>query len=143
MQDIFWVDACSVNHHDQTILHRCALILHETIETFEWVFHTWLHCMRGISTRGILTNQAASMHNALRSTMPETRHRCSIWHITKKFSKKLGKCKGYNEFKDDLLNDIYDSLSVPEFESSWMAVIHKHGLEDNVWLDGNFFASIL
>ncbi|KAL2893173.1 Protein FAR1-RELATED SEQUENCE 6 [Bienertia sinuspersici] len=45
---------------------------------------------------------------------------------------KLGKCKGYNEFKDEVLNVIYDSLYVPEFESSWMAVISKHGLEDNV-----------
>ncbi|KAL2896358.1 Protein FAR1-RELATED SEQUENCE 3 [Bienertia sinuspersici] len=73
--------------------------------------------------------------------MLETRHHWCIWHITEKSSQKLGKCKGYNEFKDELLNIIYDSLTVPEFESSWMAVIDKHGLEDNVWLDGNFFAS--
>ncbi|KAL2894073.1 Protein FAR1-RELATED SEQUENCE 6 [Bienertia sinuspersici] len=53
----------------------------------------------------------------------------------REISQKLGKCKGYNAFKDELLNAIYDSLSVPEFESSWMAVINKYGLEDNVWLD--------
>ncbi|KAL2894580.1 Protein FAR1-RELATED SEQUENCE 6 [Bienertia sinuspersici] len=50
-------------------------------------------------------------------------------------NRKLGKCKGNNEFKDELLDAIYDSLSVPKFES-WMAIINKHGLEDNVWLDG-------
>ncbi|KAL2897060.1 Protein FAR-RED IMPAIRED RESPONSE 1, partial [Bienertia sinuspersici] len=84
---------------------------------------------------GILTNQEAAMCNALRPTMLETHHIWCIWHITDKFSHKLGKCKGYNEFKDELLNAIYDSLSVPEFGSSWMAIINKHGLEDNVWLD--------
>ncbi|KAL2904611.1 Protein FAR1-RELATED SEQUENCE 6 [Bienertia sinuspersici] len=84
----------------------------------------------------VLTDEAAAMRNALRSTMPETRHRWCIWLITEKFSQKLGKCKGYNEFKDELLNAIYDSLSVPELESNWMAIINKHELEDNVWLDG-------
>ncbi|KAL2894805.1 DNA polymerase, partial [Bienertia sinuspersici] len=106
-----------------------------TTDTFEWEFCMWGHCMTGIALGGILTDQAATMRNALRSTMPETRHRWCIRHIIEKFSQKLGKCKGYNEFKDDLLSAIYDSLFVPEFESSWMAVINKHGLEDNVWLD--------
>ncbi|KAL2893267.1 Protein FAR1-RELATED SEQUENCE 5 [Bienertia sinuspersici] len=107
-----------------------------TTETFEWVFRTWVHCMRGIALGGILTDQAAVMRNALRSAMPETCHHWCIWHITEKFSQKLGKCKGHNEFKDELLNVIYDSLFVPEFESSWMVVINKHGLEDNLCLDG-------
>ncbi|KAL2931233.1 Protein FAR-RED IMPAIRED RESPONSE 1 [Bienertia sinuspersici] len=100
----------------------------------------------GIAPLGILTDQAAAVRNALRSTMPETRHRWFIWHITEEFSQKLGiwhiteksshAIVGYNELKDELLNAIYDSLSVPEFESSWMAVINKHGLEDNLWVDG-------
>ncbi|KAL2944081.1 Protein FAR1-RELATED SEQUENCE 12 [Bienertia sinuspersici] len=95
----------------------------------------------GNYSRGILTDQEAAMLNALRSTMPETRHHWCTWHITEKFSQKLGKCKGYNEFKDEISNAIYDSLSLPEFWSTWMAVINKHRLEDNVWLDGNIFAS--
>ncbi|KAL2905592.1 Protein FAR1-RELATED SEQUENCE 5 [Bienertia sinuspersici] len=125
-----------VNHHGQTILLGCALISHETTETFEWVFRTWVHSIRGIAPEGILNDQEAAMRNEIRSTMPETRYRWCRWHITEKFSLKLGKCKGYNEFKDELLNAIYDSLSVPEFENIWMAVINKHRLEDNVWLDG-------
>ncbi|KAL2929844.1 Protein FAR1-RELATED SEQUENCE 3 [Bienertia sinuspersici] len=131
-----FVNFIGVNHHGQTILLGCALISHDTTETFEWVFRTWVHCMRKIAPGGILTDQAIAMRNTLRSTMPETRHRWCMWHTTEKFSQKLGKCKGYNEFKDEVLNAIYDSLSVPEFESSWMAVINKHGLEDNMWLDG-------
>ncbi|KAL2905859.1 Protein FAR-RED IMPAIRED RESPONSE 1, partial [Bienertia sinuspersici] len=130
LQDILWVDARSraayeefndvvcfdttyltnqyelpfanfvgVNYHGLTILLGCALISHET----EWVSRTWVHCMRGIAPGGILTNQEAAMRNALRSTMPETRHRWCIWHIIEKFSQKLGKCKVYNEFKDELL----------------------------------------
>ncbi|KAL2893783.1 Protein FAR-RED IMPAIRED RESPONSE 1, partial [Bienertia sinuspersici] len=67
--------------------------------------------MRGIAPGRILTDQAATMQ---------------------KFSQKLGKCKGQNEFKDELLNAMYDSLSLLEFESSRMAVINKHDLEDNM-----------
>ncbi|XP_021836902.2 protein FAR1-RELATED SEQUENCE 8-like [Spinacia oleracea] len=36
-----------VNHHGQTILLGCALVSHETAETFIWLFRAWLSCMGG------------------------------------------------------------------------------------------------
>ncbi|KAL2897061.1 Protein FAR-RED IMPAIRED RESPONSE 1 [Bienertia sinuspersici] len=126
IQDILWVEARSRTAYEE---FNDMVSITMVRESYMGTLHE-----RG----GILTNQEAAMCNALRPTMLETHHIWCIWHITDKFSHKLGKCKGYNEFKDELLNAIYDSLSVPEFGSSWMAIINKHGLEDNVWLDGNF-----
>ncbi|XP_021714747.1 protein FAR-RED ELONGATED HYPOCOTYL 3-like [Chenopodium quinoa] len=83
-----------VNHHGQFILLGCALVSRETTETYKWVFQQWLACMGNRAPVAILTDQAASMRNALAQTMPTARHRWCIWHIVKKFSEKLGKCKG-------------------------------------------------
>ncbi|KAL2893088.1 Protein FAR1-RELATED SEQUENCE 11 [Bienertia sinuspersici] len=43
------------------------------------------------------------LYREKKSTMPKTHHRWCIWNIIEEFSQKLGKCKGYNEFKDELL----------------------------------------
>ncbi|XP_010696068.2 protein FAR1-RELATED SEQUENCE 4-like [Beta vulgaris subsp. vulgaris] len=126
-----------VNHHGQSILLGCALVSHENTETFEWLFRTWLLCMGGKSPGGILTDQCAAMRKALRTSMPNARHRWCLWHITEKFCAKLGMIEGYEYFKDELLNAIYDSLEPEEFEANWSSGILKYKkLSSNEWLAG-------
>ncbi|KAL2894586.1 Protein FAR-RED IMPAIRED RESPONSE 1 [Bienertia sinuspersici] len=103
-----------VNHHGQTILLGCALISHEDVETFTWLFSTWLLCMKGKAPGGILTDQDAAMRKALSVVMPQSRHRWCIWHIIKKFSEKLGMYSNYKDFKSELLHAIYDSFTQKE-----------------------------
>ncbi|XP_010681755.3 protein FAR1-RELATED SEQUENCE 6-like [Beta vulgaris subsp. vulgaris] len=48
-----------------------------------------------------------------------------------------GMIEGYEYFKDELLNAIYDSLEPEEFEGNWSAVISKYKkLSSNEWLAG-------
>ncbi|KAH9655784.1 protein FAR1-RELATED SEQUENCE [Citrus sinensis] len=42
-----------VNHHGHSILFGCGLISHEEIETFTWLFRTWLSCMFNSAPNGI------------------------------------------------------------------------------------------
>ncbi|XP_021744836.1 protein FAR1-RELATED SEQUENCE 8-like [Chenopodium quinoa] len=125
-----------VNHHGQSILLGYALVSRETTKTYKWVFKQWLACMGNRAPIAILTDQAASMRNALAQTMPTARHRWCIWHIVKKFSEKLGKCKGYKDFKSPLKAIIYKSFTVEEFERRWCECMKKFSLEDNEWLVG-------
>ncbi|KAL2904234.1 Protein FAR1-RELATED SEQUENCE 8, partial [Bienertia sinuspersici] len=64
-----------VNHHGQTILLGCALVSHENVEIFTWLFSTWILCMNGKAPGGILTDQDAAMRKALSVVMPQSRHR--------------------------------------------------------------------
>ena len=36
-----------VNHHGQSILLGCGLILNENVATFVWLFESWMKCMSG------------------------------------------------------------------------------------------------
>ncbi|XP_021743975.1 protein FAR1-RELATED SEQUENCE 6-like [Chenopodium quinoa] len=54
-----------VNHHGQSILLGCALISRETVETYAWVFKTWLNCMSDKAQTSILTDQEPAIRKAV------------------------------------------------------------------------------
>ncbi|XP_015387886.1 protein FAR-RED IMPAIRED RESPONSE 1-like [Citrus sinensis] len=80
-----------VNHHGHSILLGCWLISHEDTETFMWLFDTWLSCIFGSPSLGIITYQYRAMKNAIEIVFPNTRHQWCLWHILKKVSEKLGR----------------------------------------------------
>lgn len=123
-----------VNHHGQTILFGCALLAHETVETFEWLFRCWLEAMGGKAPDGLLTDQCPAIRKAVENTMPHSRHRWCLWHILKKFSLKLGSYSTYKTFKPELKGAIYDSYTPEEFVEKWSAVMNKYKLGNNEWL---------
>ncbi|KAH9782936.1 protein FAR1-RELATED SEQUENCE [Citrus sinensis] len=67
-----------VNHHGHSILFGCGLISHEDIETFTWLFRTWLSCMSNSAPNGIITDQDRAMKVAIQNVFPNTRHRESM-----------------------------------------------------------------
>nr|XP_029152392.1 protein FAR-RED IMPAIRED RESPONSE 1-like [Arachis hypogaea] len=83
---------------------------------------------------GILMDQCKAMRNAIEKSLPMTRHRWCIWHITKKISEKLGACKQFNEICADMTHIVWDSRSKEAFKSSWTYFINRFSLHDNNWL---------
>ncbi|XP_021762669.1 protein FAR-RED IMPAIRED RESPONSE 1-like [Chenopodium quinoa] len=148
LQDVLWVDARSraayEDFGDVTTLLGCALISQENAETFKWVFSTWIDVVGRIPPMAILTDQNAAMRKAFKNVISQTRHRWCLWHITEKFGSKLGKCKGYAEFKEELKNIIYDSLK----REMWIPAAMKHmfsaGMKTTQRSEGihNFFDEI-
>ncbi|KAG6700545.1 hypothetical protein I3842_08G117700 [Carya illinoinensis] len=54
-----------VNHHGQSILFGAGLISSEDIDTFVWLFETWLKCIDGKAPNAIITDQDRAMKNAI------------------------------------------------------------------------------
>ncbi|XP_042968993.1 protein FAR1-RELATED SEQUENCE 5-like [Carya illinoinensis] len=124
-----------VNHHGQLILLGAGLISSEDTETFIWLFQTWCNCMDGETPKAIITDQDRAMKNAISFVFPNSRHRFCLWHILKKLPEKLGSHGAFKTgLKTGLLNCVYDSHIVEEFEGSWEVLIQKYNLQDNVWL---------
>ncbi|KAF2322765.1 hypothetical protein GH714_030396 [Hevea brasiliensis] len=96
LRNILWV-------HPQ----GCALLSHEDVETFKWVFSTWLSAMGDTHPHVILTDQCESIRAAIREVMPETRHRFCLWHILSKLSEKF---KGVEDFTKVNLSEWNDGL---------------------------------
>ncbi|KAI8534595.1 hypothetical protein RHMOL_Rhmol10G0102500 [Rhododendron molle] len=125
-----------VNHHGQSILLGCGLILREDTSSFVWLFETWLACMSGCSPNAIITDQCKAMQNAISIVFLNARHRWCLWHILKKIPVKLNTYEAYESIKSSLRNVVFDSLSVGEFEENWKNMIHTYQLGDNQWLSG-------
>ncbi|XP_056695651.1 protein FAR1-RELATED SEQUENCE 8-like [Spinacia oleracea] len=127
-----------VNHHGQSLLLGCALLSHEDVDTFSWLFRQWRICMGGRCPDAILTDQAPAMIRPLRDEMPEARHRWCLWHIMNKIPTKLGSHPKYKELKKVMKRVVYESLCVEEFENKWSSMkvdfeVANHAC--HVWLD--------
>ncbi|RYR00605.1 hypothetical protein Ahy_B07g088725 [Arachis hypogaea] len=127
-----------VNHHGQSTLLGCSLMKNEEIESFKWLFQSWLRCMGGNAPKGFLTDQCASMKRALEACMPTTVHRWCIWHIMKKIPSKLNGYKGHADIEQEMSQVVWNSHSKDSFDRNWNDFLLNFGLGDNKWLSAQF-----
>lgn len=124
-----------VNHHGQTILFGCALLLDESEATFIWLFKTFLAAMGGHAPVSLITDQDKAIHAAIAQVFPETRHCISKWHVLREGQSKLGHfCHAYPNFQVDLYNCINLTVTPEEFEFAWDCILDKYDLRMNAWL---------
>ncbi|KAF8364660.1 hypothetical protein HHK36_033340 [Tetracentron sinense] len=79
--DMSFAPFVGVNHHGQSVLLGCGLLADETIESFIWMFKTWLIAMSGHPPNAIITDQCKAMQRAIAVVFPKARHRLCLWHI--------------------------------------------------------------
>ncbi|XP_071678107.1 protein FAR1-RELATED SEQUENCE 5 [Lolium perenne] len=125
-----------VNHHGQSVLLGCALLSNEDTPTFVWLFEAWLACMSNRQPKAIVTDQAKAIQNAVEIVFPDARYRWCLWHIMKKLPEKLGGYDEYEYIKTAIGKVVYDSLTIKDFEDSWMRMLERYNIADNEWLKG-------
>ncbi|KAK3228309.1 hypothetical protein Dsin_008171 [Dipteronia sinensis] len=69
------------NHHQETVIFKGALMYDETIDSFVWLFETFLQAMSGKAPNTIFTDQDDAMAKAILHVMPSTYHRICTWHM--------------------------------------------------------------
>jgi len=139
------------NHHKQTIIFGCALIFNESIESFVWLFETFLTAMSGKHPSTIFTDQDAAMAGAIAYVFPNTRHRLCLWHICLNAAKhlshvihesnknELDKNESDNKFLSDFKKCVYEDRSETYFIEKWHELLAKYNLEENSWM-ANLYA---
>ena len=53
-----------MNHNGPSILLGCGLISNENVDTFVWLFESWMKCMLGRAPKAIITYQDQAMKRA-------------------------------------------------------------------------------
>ncbi|RYR42525.1 hypothetical protein Ahy_A08g038993 [Arachis hypogaea] len=115
-----------VNHHGQSTLLGCSLMKNEEIESFKWLFQSWLRCMGGNTPKGFLTDQCASMKRALEACMPK--------QFTAGIPSKLNGYKGHADIEQEMSHVFLNSHSKDSFDRNWNDFLVNFGLADNKWL---------
>ena len=123
-----------INHHMGSVFYGAALIVDEKIESYEWVFETFLKAMDGAAPRLIVTDEDQSMKAAIEHIMPNTIHRLCMWHIMRKLPEKVGPPLREDEHFYSTINScVWGSENPAEFEAKWSSMISEFGLEENTW----------
>jgi zinc finger SWIM domain-containing protein 3 len=124
------------NHHKQTIIFGAALLFNETIESFVWLFETFLIAMSGKHPSTIFTDQDATMAGAIAYVLPNTSHRLCLWHIYLNAAKHLGHVISASggKFLGDFKRCVYEDRSESEFNNLWDALLTEYCLRGNNWM---------
>jgi zinc finger SWIM domain-containing protein 3 len=123
------------NHHKQTIIFGAALLFNETIESFIWLFQTFLTAMSGKHPSTIFTDQDAAMAGAITYVFPNTSHRLCLWHIYLNVAKHLGHVIHKDpDFLYAFKGCVYEDRSEEYFIKKWNELLTKYDLKENSWL---------
>ncbi|KAB1226601.1 Protein FAR1-RELATED SEQUENCE 3 [Morella rubra] len=130
-----------VNHHGQTVLFGCALLLDDSEASFVWLFKTFLTAMNDRPPVSIVTDQDRAIHTAVSQVFPEARHCISRWHVLREGQEKLAHvCHIHPNLQVELYNCINLTETIEEFELSWNSVLDKYDLSRNDWLQSLYNA---
>ncbi|XVF46397.1 hypothetical protein PTKIN_Ptkin03bG0023500 [Pterospermum kingtungense] len=124
-----------VNHHGQTILFGCALLLDDSEASFVWLFKTFLTAMNDHQPVSLITDQDRAIQTAVSQVFPGVRHCFNKWHVLREGPEKLAHvCQAHPNFQVELYNCINLTETIEEFESSWSSILEKYNLSAHNWL---------
>ncbi|XP_057480465.1 protein FAR1-RELATED SEQUENCE 3-like isoform X2 [Actinidia eriantha] len=130
-----------VNHHGQTVLFGCALLLDESEATFVWLFRTFLAAMNDQAPVSIITDQNKAIQAAVVQVFPESRNCINKWDVLREGQERLAHaCYVHRNLQVELYNCINLTETIEEFESAWDSVLHKYELRTNDWLQSLYSA---
>uniref|UniRef100_A0A1D1YUK7 Protein FAR1-RELATED SEQUENCE n=1 Tax=Anthurium amnicola TaxID=1678845 RepID=A0A1D1YUK7_9ARAE len=125
-----------VNNHKQTITFGAAFLYDKSIDSFKWLFDTFIKAMGGKKPKTILTEHDEAMSSALTTQWPETHHRLCVWDIYQDILRQLSNLNGINsKFSKDLQSSLYDYEEENEFENAWCELLKKYDLTEHPWLN--------
>ena len=121
-----------INNHNQSLQFGCGLVRNEDTNGYVWLFKTFLECMDGLAPMNIITDQDFSMRAGIEEVFPLAVHRHYRWHIIKKAEETLVPFFADRPELHKAFELCVDhSLTVEEFERSWMAMIETYQVQDN------------
>ncbi|KAG8070950.1 hypothetical protein GUJ93_ZPchr0006g40630 [Zizania palustris] len=127
------------NNYGETVFLGMALMYDDSLESFQWLFQTFLHAMPGQAPRTVFSRQDAMVAKAISLVMPDTCHAICTWNLKQDAKSNLNHlvrrdCGFIKEFKA-CINDYEEEI---ELFTSWEAMISKYNLHGNVWLQKVF-----
>ncbi|KAE8707433.1 hypothetical protein F3Y22_tig00110384pilonHSYRG00856 [Hibiscus syriacus] len=142
-----------VNHHHNTIVFATAIIADETSQYFEWVLHNFLEAMMNKSPISVVTDGDSAMQRAIKSVIPNAKHRLCYWHLSRNAQANIGDPKFTAAFSKCMAS----WWTTDKFDIQWRSVVSEFNVEKHPWviekgntrhlcaqayLTGHFFANI-
>lgn len=123
-----------INNHGQTIMFGTAFLMDESIESFRWLFSTFLKSMSDRPPITIFTNQDEAIDKAAEDVFSTTHHCFCMWNVSKNALTQVHNFNSNNELMAMFSKCIKEFDSEIEFEETWKNMLVKGNLESHEWL---------
>ncbi|XP_058783730.1 protein FAR1-RELATED SEQUENCE 5-like [Vicia villosa] len=111
------------NHH-KSVLFGSALLYDETSTSFDWLFTTFLKCMKNKKPITIYTDQACALMKSVRNIFPDVFHGLCSWHMGENAKSNLGsRCNA--AFLDKLHHLVSNVDDEAEFDFNWNKMLQN------------------
>lgn len=116
-----------------------GLLSSETIEAYKWLLTSFKNAF-GREPTILMTDQDAAIKQVIPAVFsPSCRHRLCMWHISQKFTKKLGSHMSKTGVLKRLNGLIWNERINPEnFEKEWQSIMDEYDLNANTWFTEMF-----
>ncbi|RVW59745.1 Protein FAR1-related sequence 7 [Vitis vinifera] len=119
-----------VNHHHQTVVFGYALLIDESVGTYEWVLETFLDAMMNKRPISVVTDGDKAMHKAIKKVLPDTCHRLCSWHLQRNAFTNVH----IKDFSSIFARCMFMRGNEEEFEKVWHEMVANLGLNENRWV---------
>ncbi|KAL6329221.1 hypothetical protein AAG906_014831 [Vitis piasezkii] len=119
-----------VNHHHQTVVFGCALLIDESVGTYEWVLETFLDAMMNKKPIYVVTDGDKAMRKAIKKVLPDTCHRLCSWHLQRNAFTNVH----IKDFSSIFSRCMFMSGNEEEFEKVWHEMVANLELNENRWV---------
>ncbi|XP_039821229.1 protein FAR1-RELATED SEQUENCE 5-like [Panicum virgatum] len=121
-----------INGHGKPTVFGWALLENGEVETFSWLFRTFLDVMDGKKPSIIITHQDSAIQKSIAEVFPTVFHRFSMWHVVKETAAEVGGFMVNRPgMEAELTRLITNSLTTEEFENGWKGMLEKYTAELN------------
>ncbi|KAJ3695466.1 hypothetical protein LUZ60_000843 [Juncus effusus] len=123
-----------VNHHWQNLMFGCAFLLDDSVESYEWLFKSFVDSMGGHAPGSIFTDLNPSVLKAVESVLPHTRHCLAPWHVQKTVDSHIGTLNASQSFQNLFIKCLRECETEMEFNDTWKTILEEYNLQDHDWL---------
>lgn len=117
-----------VNHHCQSILLGCGLLVDQSTETYTWLLRVWLSCMSGRPPQTVVTDRCRALQSAISEVFPRAHHRFYLPLVIQSIYETIGEVGKLEAFSTILNGTVYNTQKVDQFEMAWEEMVRQFGI---------------
>ncbi|GJT28989.1 FAR1-related sequence 5-like protein [Tanacetum coccineum] len=130
-----FVPFTGIDNHNRSVTFGAGLLSDETVKSYKWLLQSFKKAFVA-DPQVVVTDQDASMKQAVEAEFPNARHRLCMWHIMQKLVTKVGSsvCNKSN-FKERFCRIVWNErISIDMFEQEWASIMDEFDLGSHKWL---------
>ncbi|GJY97273.1 FAR1-related sequence 5-like protein [Tanacetum coccineum] len=130
-----FVPFTGIDNHNRSVTFGAGLLSDETVKSYKWLLQSFKKAFVA-DPQVVVTDQDASMKQAVEAEFPNARHRLCMWHIMQKLVTKVGSsvCNKSN-FKQRFCSIVWNErISIDMFEQEWASIMDEFDLGSHKWL---------